>query len=1327
MAAVQKASRDYVVGGPVQPGRSCYVTREADDVLFERLTGSEFCHVLAPPDTGKSSLVANVSFRLRKQGIAVASVDLAQISSRDVEEDVGRWYYSFAYRVVRELRIRADMQGWWKERAGLTNLQRLREFFLDVVLTEISGPVVVLVDRIEAVLGIEVSRALFAAIRACYDARATEPDSRRLTFALLGCEPVGGTVPLGHDSPFGVSTAIALPDFDLDGVLRLARCQEHDSTVAGEIARRVWHWTAGHPYLSQKILRALSRRRCHDPEAVDDVVAALFLGPNTIREEPHFALVARELLKPGRTRIARLSLYGRICKGGSVKADPASSIQRDLLHAGVVKVSADNRLIQRNRIYAEIFSAYWVNQNLPFSWRALAVAVIGVLALFLLPIWYTQYLPEPYVRALKSEQTEFPDALKAWERLSFFPGFGDTADRLFAEYLAGASRRARRLAEVERYGDYLARLPGQADLQNELNAELWDRKAVMALQRGDRDAGILFALKALQHPTLRRKRRLGELLGEDFASLVGTIRPGAPVEALGLDTATKRVTVLDRNNRLSTWEFGVSGVRRIGVFELLAEEVVPLQARATYSGRNRGRRLSLIVRTDHARPRDIMIELRAPTGRTARVSLGAGSAGEYHFDSRRDKALRTLLDENPNGTWMIYFTDMAQGVRGSIQGWSLAIDGRLAKPAGSPLLPAVIPEPRVVQQARASLDSGGALALSWPESPAVRGDILVWDTATQELLSRIPRPAGFRTARFALDGAGILVVTVRGVELWDTRKNELSLSVPVDPAFEPVLSNNGRYLIVDSVADGNQGGALTVWDLSARREHGHLVTGDTAPLAVVDSSGHYLAVSDGDRLVRVWSLPGGELAGEFEHASMPVAIHFDASGRWMVTSDADNTLRLWDMQVAHDLPVLVRGSSAPWAIRFGEGQLVFGSLDRGFEVIGLAGGSRQGPVLRHGSPAPRSASVPSAGELLFADSAAVTSDGRQTIRIWRIPAAVSAGSKRVAAASVSALAAVGPRARRLALATGTGSLRVLAGGQRLAASSLPSQAGDEAFRQADPITRIVFDETGQTIATGTLHGVLRLWDAGTGLPRDFESRIGSSAVVDIRFASDSSWVAVSTHQSLQIVDTDDGALLARLPVMGESLQLALTNTGSGILIAGDRSGLTLWDWRQDVTKTLLDDGPEIRRVAVSPVGSVIATVDVSRRIALWDENMQRLSRRARIAAAADWLEFTADGTALVVQAGVWLYRFQVSADGLRPQWVRLLPESPDASWFDRKSGELFVLDRSRRSVPLVERLQPGEPIGTPIEGAPESLRARIERALALTLDEWGEPKPLQPL
>ena len=143
MTATQRQTKFYVVGGPVQPNRDCYVLRESDMVMFSRLNDGDYCHVLAPAQTGKTSLMAHTANRLRETGVLVATVDLANISSRDMSDDVGRWYYSVAYRICRELRIRSDMQGWWQERSGLTNMHRLREFFLDVVLANTEERVVI--------------------------------------------------------------------------------------------------------------------------------------------------------------------------------------------------------------------------------------------------------------------------------------------------------------------------------------------------------------------------------------------------------------------------------------------------------------------------------------------------------------------------------------------------------------------------------------------------------------------------------------------------------------------------------------------------------------------------------------------------------------------------------------------------------------------------------------------------------------------------------------------------------------------------------------------------------------------------------------------------------------------------------------------------------------------------------------------------------------------------------------------------------------------------------------------------------------------------------
>ena len=278
MTTGQRNSKFYVVGGPVQPDRACYILRDSDASLYARLAERDYCHVLAPNHTGKTSLMAHVAKRLRASGIRVATIDLADISNRDVADDVGRWYYSLAYRIVRELRIRSDMQTWWQERSGLTNMQRLREVFLEVVLADTDEPVVIFVDRIEAALGQRPARDFFAAIRACYDARATEQEYQRLTFAMLGSAFVGQLRLGDRDSPFDISVNIELQDFDSSELRQLAAGLGCDQHTMRQIAERVWYWTHGQPYLSQKVFRALARRSEEQlsDEVVDKVVGTLF-------------------------------------------------------------------------------------------------------------------------------------------------------------------------------------------------------------------------------------------------------------------------------------------------------------------------------------------------------------------------------------------------------------------------------------------------------------------------------------------------------------------------------------------------------------------------------------------------------------------------------------------------------------------------------------------------------------------------------------------------------------------------------------------------------------------------------------------------------------------------------------------------------------------------------------------------------------------------------------------------------------------------------------------------------------------------------------------
>src|SRR5690606_23408674 len=94
---------------------------------------------------------AATSARLQTNGHRVAVLDLAQISERDGGTDAGRWYYSIAYRLLRQLRLKIDLQDWWQDKSILSNRQRLVEFYSEVILQHVTERVVIFVDEIQCV------------------------------------------------------------------------------------------------------------------------------------------------------------------------------------------------------------------------------------------------------------------------------------------------------------------------------------------------------------------------------------------------------------------------------------------------------------------------------------------------------------------------------------------------------------------------------------------------------------------------------------------------------------------------------------------------------------------------------------------------------------------------------------------------------------------------------------------------------------------------------------------------------------------------------------------------------------------------------------------------------------------------------------------------------------------------------------------------------------------------------------------------------------------------------------------------------------------------
>ncbi len=279
------ATGEFFSGGvPLHAVRAGYVRRDADDHLFDAVMAGRYAHVVAPDRSGKTSLIAATAARLESNGHKVAILDLEQIGDRDGGSDSGRWYYSVAYRLLRQLRIRYDLQSWWQDKSFLSSRQRLFEFYSEVILQHVSDNVVVFVDEIQCIENLPNADQLLTSIRAAHNARTTDPDFSRLSFVLLGeCDPVS-LMQEAELSPFNVTQQIQLDDFSRENLDLFATELNLSEDRAKVALDRIYYWTDGQPYLSQKLARAVARESEADNiEELVDRIATRQIGGLLIR------------------------------------------------------------------------------------------------------------------------------------------------------------------------------------------------------------------------------------------------------------------------------------------------------------------------------------------------------------------------------------------------------------------------------------------------------------------------------------------------------------------------------------------------------------------------------------------------------------------------------------------------------------------------------------------------------------------------------------------------------------------------------------------------------------------------------------------------------------------------------------------------------------------------------------------------------------------------------------------------------------------------------------------------------------------------------------
>lgn len=377
-------------GGALDGRCPWYVERAEDRTVFEALCRRESCFVLTSHQMGKTSLIVRLLGRLRDRGVAAVAIDLAALGR---DPDAERWHDTVCLQVAQKLGVEDEVEAVLAAASGGAPAARFQAALDRVILPRFRDGFVLLIDEINILRSLPFDTDPFLALLDRVGA-----SGGGLTPCCFSALPRAVLVRAAGAGNAGRNPLVVLDDFRpwelLAIVERLARCvAEHRPEVGvlgvewigcvlAWLLQRVYYWTHGHPYLTQRLAsRALDAwiSLAEDaPETdtedvtrlVDRLAVALFFPKPGALPDPNLALVRDRLLESFEGKESAYDLQSGVRPGLPAfvaRGWGAGVFIERMLHLGVMRVEGGT-VRWRNRIYERAFgSEPWAKCLLPGS------------------------------------------------------------------------------------------------------------------------------------------------------------------------------------------------------------------------------------------------------------------------------------------------------------------------------------------------------------------------------------------------------------------------------------------------------------------------------------------------------------------------------------------------------------------------------------------------------------------------------------------------------------------------------------------------------------------------------------------------------------------------------------------------------------------------------------------------------------------------------------------------------------------------------------------------------------------------------------------------